>query len=269
MDDSYWWSLYGMWAWMGPITKATVVLMALMLLCATYNFLGQIERNHAAGIATVSALEILHRCAALNEVISSIETLDDKLSSPIVLAGLEAFKTAPDGFAEARPIELAKRAMDRREALAHLEARRRLILLDTVASVAPMLGMFATILALLGALSWNAECRRCRQSSTPSTQPVTRLCPLQSGWPWRHPLLCFSATYHAESKNSTHETTNWSWQVRRVSENPAEGDVIESVYPMRVRARNVPHNGNRLLLCAVWLWWLYLAGLLVAGAFAG
>ena len=140
---------------MGPITKATVVLMALMLLCAIYNFLGQVERNHAAGIATVSALEILHRCAPLNEVISSIETLDDKLSSPIVLAGLEAFKTAPDGFAEAKPIELAKSAMDRREALAHLDARRPLILLDTVASVAPMLGMFATILALLGVFRAN------------------------------------------------------------------------------------------------------------------
>ena len=267
MDDSYWWSLYGAWAWMGPITKATVVLMALMLLCAIYNFLGQVERNHAARIATVSALEVLHRCAPLNEVIASIEILDDKLSSPIVLAGLEAFKTAPTSVSDALATRLAERAMERRAALAHLEARRGLILLDTVANLAPMLGMFATMLAIMGSFRATAESAGEGRAFLTNSL-VHALVPVAIGLAVAIPAALFHGYVSRGIEKLDACKLALMQEVVVYLNSQPEVRASEDVRLIDTQISQLPHCGNRMVLGAVWMWWLYFVALLVAGGFA-
>jgi biopolymer transport protein ExbB/TolQ len=205
VDDSYWWSWYGMWTWMGPITKATVLLMGFMLLCAIYNFVGHVRELHAANVAAKSGKQILSRRGTLNEVISAVRTSDDKLSVPVMLAGLETFKTAPSGVSDAEAVESAERAMERKEAVAHLMARQRLILLDTVANLAPLLGMFATMLAIMGSfrLPQNQLGKVVRSSPAPL---FTHLYRRQSDWPWRYLLPSSIATCLVELKSSMRAT---------------------------------------------------------------
>ena len=268
MDDSYWWSLYGMWAWMGPITKATVVLMALMLFCAIFNFLEQVEKNHAAGIATISALEVLRRCAPLNEVISSIETLDDKLSSPIVLAGLEAFKTAPTSVSDALATRLAERAMERREALVHLEARRGLILLDTVANLAPMLGMFATMLAIMGSFRATAESAGEGRAFLTNSL-VHALVPVAIGLAVAIPTAMFFSYVSGGIEKLDARNRALMQQVREYLRTQPRATAIEELFPAEGAVTKTPHSGTRLVLGAVWLWWMYLVAFVVAASFSG
>lgn len=266
MDDSYWWSWYGMWSWMGPITKATVVLMVLLLLCAIYNFLEQVEKQQGGRIAANSALEILHRGAPLKEVVASIETLDDRQSSSVVLAGLEAFKTAPSGVSDVLAVRLAERAMERQEALAHLEARRSLILLDTVANLAPMLGMFATTRAILHTFGGIAMARQAFFAYI--TKSISHaVVPAAIGLAVAAPTALFYSSVSRRIENldarnlaMMQEVLSYLRDQPRVSS--------EDTLPIDTRTRKALHCGNRLMLSGVWLWWLYFAGLLVAGAFA-
>ena len=159
MDDSYWWSWYGMWAWMGPITKATVVLMGFMLLCAIYNFLKQVEsRPRSRDCRRFHTGDFATRSDPLSEsIVCRFRTSMTKCPSPVVLAGLEAFKSAPNTLADVQAIELAERAMERRESVADLHAQRGLILLDTVTHTAPLVGFFAVMLAITNIFRGTAE----------------------------------------------------------------------------------------------------------------
>ena len=109
MDDSYWWSWYGMWTWMSLITRASVLLMGFMLLCAIYDFLKQVESRHAAVNAAASILETLqHERTVLSESIFAVQSIADQLSAPVVLAGLKAFKFAPNTLADVLAVERSR-----------------------------------------------------------------------------------------------------------------------------------------------------------------
>lgn len=148
MDSS--WSLYQIWMMMSVITKITLLVMALMLLCTVYNLALHLVRQRTAHLNARSILRLLEQRASLGEIIVALGRRRD-LSSPLVFAGLQAFQSATSSFSNTEAIQVADLAMQRCERNSHLEAQRSLIPLDTVANIAPLMGMFSTVFRILNA----------------------------------------------------------------------------------------------------------------------
>ncbi len=55
-------------------------------------------------------------------------------------------------------------------------------------------------------------------------------------------------------------------QVREYLRTQPRTTTVGEPFPGETVVIKTPHHGNRLVLCAVWLWWLYVAGLLVVVA---
>jgi biopolymer transport protein ExbB/TolQ len=256
-----------MWTWMGPTTKATVLLMGFMLLCAIYAFLKHIEQRHVAMIAAASIVGTLRQQHPLSESIVEIQNIDDHLSSPVVRAGFEAFEAAPDTLSDVHAIELAEHAMERRERVAHLHARRGLILLDTVAHAAPLVGFSAVMLAITNIFRGTAE-----SVAEYLTFVVNSLA---------HALVLalvglavavLAALFHSYTSRGIEKVDALNGaliqRVREYLRTQPRTTGVEELFPAEAVVTKMPHYGNRFVLCAGWLWWLYLAGLLVFGAFA-
>ena len=197
--------------------------------------------------------------APVGEIVASLGGKND-LSSPLVAAGLHAFQTAPSSLSNAEAIQSAELAIERRDRTAHLEAQRSLIPLDTIASVAPFLGMIATIIGILGSFRGNDSKMTGLQSI--SIEIAISLIPMIVGlavavvatWFYGHVsrgieklearcsklMLTLVAYLNAQSREQLTSTP------------------LDSL-PPRTDATKTLHHGMRLLLCALWLWWLLFA----------
>ena len=263
------WSLYDIWRWMNVIERATILPMALMSLCAVYTLLLHALQQAKANIAARASIQILKQRLIPGEAIADLNKRAHVLSL-IVLGGLEAFQYAPSSVSDTEAVQLAESAMQRCERTINLDAERSLIPLDTIANVAPLLGMFATIFGIFSSF-------RGHDSNATGLQIVSfglafALIPLATGlsvalmsaWGYR-------SVSRAVERIDTQNTSLMRQVVQYLHGQSRErntGPSEVSTTPM-TRLQKAHHRGTRLVLCALWLWWLLFAVPISLGIVAG
>ena len=262
------WSLYDIWRWMNVIERASILTMAVMSLCALYTLLLTALQQAKARIAACSSIRILKRRPVLAEAIADLKK-HSRLLSLIVLSGLEAFQCAPSSVSDTEAVQLAESAMQRCERTIRFDTQRSLIPLDTIANVAPLIGMFATIFGILSSFRGN-------DSNATGLQIVSfgvafALIPLAIGLSvallsaWGCGTVSRAAArLDAQSTGLMREVVGYlQGQVRN-------GTPMSEVSatPM-TRLQKTRHRGTRFVLGAVWVWWLLFAIPMGIGIVAG
>jgi len=252
------WSLYDIWRWMKVIERASILTMAVMSLCALYTLLLTALQQAKTRIAACSSIRILKQKPILAEVIADLK--HSILVSLIALSGLEAFQCAPSSVSDAEAVQLAESAMQRCERTIRFDRQRSLIPLDTIANVAPLIGMFATIFGILS--SFRGHDSKATGLQTVSFGVSFALLPLAIGLAvalmsaWGYGNVS-RAVERLEAQNTAlmgEVVAYLHGQGRERNTNGSEA----SATPM-TRLQKTHHRGTRLVLCALWMWWLLLA----------
>ena len=147
--------LRGMWAQMGWLAKAVVVVLFIQSAWSigvmidrviVYNAARKQSRLFAPAVA--GAL----REGKLDEAIKIADRYKKSHLAKVVVAGLQEFR-AHQMSAEipGEAIEASKRALERAEAIVHSEMDRGLSNLATIGSTAPFVGLFGTVVGIINA----------------------------------------------------------------------------------------------------------------------
>lgn len=263
------WSFYDIWRWMNVIERATILTIAVMSLCAVCTLLLHAVQQAKAYIAARASIRILKQKPILDEAIADLSKRAE-LSSLIVLGGLEAFQYAPTFVSDMEAVQLAESAMQRCERTIHLEVQRSLIPLDTIANVAPFIGMFATIFGIFS--SFRGGDSRATGLQIVSFGLAFALIPLVIGlsvalvsiWGYSNVSRALERL-DAENTRLMREVVGYLHdQSRKQNTGPSDG----SAAPM-TRLQKAHHRGTRLMLFTLWLWWLLFAIPIGTGAIAG
>jgi biopolymer transport protein ExbB len=105
------------------------------------------------------AIAIALRDGRIDEAIKVAERNKKSHLAKVVTAGLMEFKAQQDnpGAIPSETIEASKRALERTEAIVHAELKRGLSSLATIGSIAPLVGLFGTVMGILNAFSGISE----------------------------------------------------------------------------------------------------------------
>jgi len=144
-----------MWAQMGWLAKAVVILLFLMsawsigvMIDRWIAYSGARSQSRQFAPAVAGAL----REGKLDEAIKIADRYNKSHLAKVVVAGLQEFR-AHQVSAEisGSDIDASKRALERAEAIVHAELKRGVSTLATIGSTAPFVGLFGTVVGIINA----------------------------------------------------------------------------------------------------------------------
>jgi len=149
------WDVRSMWAQMGWMAKAVVIVMFLMsaysigvMIDRLMAYNGARKQSRLFAPAVAGAL----RDGKLDEAIKIADRYKKSHLAKVVVAGLQEFRahqlsTEIPGEA----VEASKRALERAGAIVHSELKRGVSALATIGSTAPFVGLFGTVVGIINA----------------------------------------------------------------------------------------------------------------------
>jgi len=149
------WDIRSMWAQMGIMAKAVVIVMFIMsaysigvMIDRLLAFQGARTQSRAFAPAVAGAL----RDGKLDEAIKIADRYKKSHLAKVVVAGLQEFRahqlsTEIPGEA----IDASRRALERAGAIVHAELKRGISSLATIGSTAPFVGLFGTVVGIINA----------------------------------------------------------------------------------------------------------------------
>jgi biopolymer transport protein ExbB/TolQ len=148
-------TLTSMWASMGGIAKAVVIVLFIM---SIWSLAVIIDRALYFSAARKQSREFAPKVAGalkegrLDEAIKVADRSKKSHLAEVVTAGLQEFRSfGSGGTITDEQIESSKRALERSEAIVHAKLKRGLGGLATIGSTAPFIGLFGTVVGILNA----------------------------------------------------------------------------------------------------------------------
>jgi biopolymer transport protein ExbB len=148
------WDLAEMLCSMSGLGQTVVILLVMMFV---WLIAAMIERSYRYSVACdqsrafVRQASVSFRNRKLDEVISLAGCNSKSHVAKVVASGLAAFQAAPPPLSDVEVIEIAKRGLRRSAADVHVEMKRSLCGLANIASTAPFVGLFGTVIGILNA----------------------------------------------------------------------------------------------------------------------
>jgi biopolymer transport protein ExbB len=148
------WDLPGMLCSMSGLGQTVVILLVMMLV---WLIVVMIERSYRYRVACeqsrafVRQVGVSFRDHKLDEVIFIAGCNSKSHIAKVVASGLAAFQAVPLLLPDAEVIEIATRGLRRSAADVHVEMKRGLGGLANIASTAPFVGLFGTVIGILNA----------------------------------------------------------------------------------------------------------------------
>src|SRR5450432_402850 len=148
------WDLRTMWGNMSIIAKVVVGILFLM---SAWSVGIMIDRALMYSAARKQSRIFVQQVAGalkdnkLDEAISIAERNKKSHIAKVVATGLSEFQAASSQVGDEEVIEAAKRGLERSVAIVHAEMKRGLSGLATIGSTAPFVGLFGTVMGIIGA----------------------------------------------------------------------------------------------------------------------
>lgn len=147
--------LRSMWAQMGFLAKAVVVILFIM---SAYSIGVMIDRLLAFNAARTQSRQFAPAVAGalregkLDEAIKIADRYKKSHLAKVVVAGLQEFKAHQVSTEiPGEVIDASKRALERATAIVHAEMKRGVSSLATIGSTAPFIGLFGTVVGIINA----------------------------------------------------------------------------------------------------------------------
>ncbi len=147
--------LRSMWAQMGWLAKAVVILLFIM---SAYSIGIMIDRLLAYNAARNQSRQFAPLVAGalregkLDEAIKVADRFKKSHLAKVVVAGLQEFKAHQvSSEIPGDVIEASRRALERASAIVHAETKRGVSALATIGSTAPFVGLFGTVVGIINA----------------------------------------------------------------------------------------------------------------------
>jgi len=149
------WDPVHLWAQMGSLAKAVVILLFIML---AYSIGVMIDRMMAYSAARkqsrlfAPAVAGALREGKLDEAVKVADRYKKSHLAKVVVAGLQEFAAHQiSSEIPGEEIDASKRALVRAEAIVHAELKRGVSGLATIGSTAPFVGLFGTVAGIINA----------------------------------------------------------------------------------------------------------------------
>ncbi len=148
------WDLVSMWHNMDIPAKAVVILLFIM---SAWSVAIMIDRALMYSAARKQSRVFVQQVAGalkdnkLDEAISIAERNKKSHIAKVVATGLSEFQAASSQVNDEEVIEAAKRGLERSIAIVHAEMKRGLSGLATIGATAPFVGLFGTVMGIIGA----------------------------------------------------------------------------------------------------------------------
>ncbi len=155
LQEAVGWDVRSMWAQMGWMAKAVVIIMFIMsaisigvMIDRYLAYRGARNQSRLFAPAVAGAL----RDGKLDEAIKIADRYKKSHLAKVVVAGLQEFRvhqlsTEIPGEA----VDASRRALERASAIVHAELKRGVSSLATVGSTAPFVGLFGTVVGIINA----------------------------------------------------------------------------------------------------------------------
>ncbi len=147
-----WYFLWETWRGVSPLAESSLLVLLSMFL---WTFLEGIERVWIYGAAVGQSRNFLRLAISLLErddcdaVLALAEARRRSHVATVFASGLRAFRSARTCVSVERSIDIGKRAARIERNSVHEQLRRGLNLLGTIATTAPLVGFFGTIIGIL------------------------------------------------------------------------------------------------------------------------
>ena len=149
------WDVRALWAQMGWMAKAVVVVLFLMsaysvgvMIDRLLAFNGARKQSRLFAPAVAGAL----RDGKLDEAIKIADRYKKSHLAKVVVAGLQEFRAHQlSTEIPGEEIDASKRALERATAIVHAELKRGVSGLATIGSTAPFVGLFGTVVGIINA----------------------------------------------------------------------------------------------------------------------
>jgi biopolymer transport protein ExbB len=148
------WDLRSMWSSMSTLPR---IVVAILFILSIYSFGVMIDRALMYSAARKQSRVFVQQVAGalkegkLDEAIAIAERNKKSHIAKVVATGLSEFQSASQQVTDADVIEAAKRGLERSVAIVHAEMKRGLSGLATIGSTAPFVGLFGTVMGIIGA----------------------------------------------------------------------------------------------------------------------
>jgi biopolymer transport protein ExbB/biopolymer transport protein TolQ len=149
------WDPVHLWAQMGGLAKAVVILLFIM---SAYSIGVMIDRVMAYSAARKQSRQFAPAVAGalregkLDEAIKVADRYKKSHLAKVVVAGLQEFAAHQiSSEIPGEEIDASKRALERAEAIVHAELKRGVSGLATIGSTAPFVGLFGTVAGIINA----------------------------------------------------------------------------------------------------------------------
>jgi biopolymer transport protein ExbB/biopolymer transport protein TolQ len=149
------WDPVHLWAQMGALAKAVVILLFIM---SAYSIGVMIDRLMAYSAARKQSRQFAPAVAGalregkLDEAVKIADRYKKSHLAKVVVAGLQEFQVHQvSSEIPGEEIEASKRALERAEAIVHAELKRGVSGLATIGSTAPFVGLFGTVAGIINA----------------------------------------------------------------------------------------------------------------------
>src|ERR1700726_2857557 len=149
------WDVRSLWAQMGALAKAVVIIMFIM---SAWSIGVMIDRYMAYGAARKQSRAFAPAVAGalregkLDEAVKIADRYKRSHLAKVVVAGLQEFQAHQiSSEIPGEEIEASKRALERAEAIVHAELKRGISGLATIGSTAPFVGLFGTVVGIINA----------------------------------------------------------------------------------------------------------------------
>jgi len=148
------WDLVNIFKAMGGLARVVVLVLFIL---SIYSFGVMIDRALMYSAARKQSRIFVQQVAGalrdgkLDEAISIAERNKKSHIAKVVATGLSEFQSASNQVSDSEVIEAAKRGLERSVAIVHAEMKRGLSALATIASTAPFVGLFGTVVGIINA----------------------------------------------------------------------------------------------------------------------
>jgi biopolymer transport protein ExbB/biopolymer transport protein TolQ len=148
------WDLVNIFKAMGMLARFVVLILFVL---SIYSFGVMIDRALMYSAARKQSRIFVQQVAGalrdgkLDEAISIAERNKKSHIAKVVATGLSEFQSASNQVSDSEVIEAAKRGLERSVAIVHAEMKRGLSALATIASTAPFVGLFGTVVGIINA----------------------------------------------------------------------------------------------------------------------
>ncbi|MBZ5526412.1 MAG: MotA/TolQ/ExbB proton channel family protein [Acidobacteriia bacterium] len=148
------WDLVNIFKAMGTLARIVVLILFIL---SIYSFGVMIDRALMYSAARKQSRIFVQQVAGalrdgkLDEAISIAERNKKSHIAKVVATGLSEFQSASNQVSDSEVIEAAKRGLERSVAIVHAEMKRGLSALATIASTAPFVGLFGTVVGIINA----------------------------------------------------------------------------------------------------------------------